>query len=288
MKFNRKYRLTIELNDGGEAIIIEPPLTIDFNVSRGAFSQLNSMSLLIYNLSEKSRRRIFQDRYRLDVHRRIILEAGYGDSLTTLFIGTIYQAFTTRTGSEIITNITSRDGWFDVSQTRTDKTFAAGITFKELLQEMASDFSDITTGAIGGDDITFQRPVTVEGNTYNSINMLTRNNAFVDLQRLNVLQPSQVTDDPIFNITADTGLLDAPQREESYLTITTLFEPRIQMGQVVNLDSSVERAYNGQYKVIGATHTGMISEAMSGQLISKFNLLFNDQLFGRFQQVGTG
>lgn len=287
MKFNRNYRLTIELNDGGEDIIINPPFTIDFNISRGAFSQLNSMSLTVYNLSRSSRSRIFQDRYRLDQRRGVTLEAGYGDSLTTVFVGTIYQANSERRGADILTNITSRDGWFDVAQTETNRSFAAGTTLRSLLGGMIQDFQGLSAGAIGGEDITFQRPVTVEGNTYENIKTYTRNNVFIDLQKVNILQPDQVTDDPVFLINADTGLLEAPQRDESYLTITTLFEPRIVMGQLVSLESQIEPVYNGQYRVIGATHSGTISEAVGAPLVSKFNLLLGAQLFGSFSQVGT-
>ena len=287
MKFNRNYRLTIDLNDGGQAIVIDPPFTIDFSIQRTAMSQLNHMNLTIFNLAEKTRQRIFQDRYRIGNYKSVILEAGYGDSLSTLYKGSIFEAHSELVGTDIRTNINSRDGFLDIASAQSNKTFEAGTTLRDLVGGLTDDFANIDRGAIGGDDYVFQRPVTVEGNTYDNLKTYTRNNVFVDLQRINVLNENQVTDDPVFLINADTGLLETPRREESFLTLTTLFEPRINMGQEVKLESAITPVYNGAYKVIGVSHMGTISEAVGGTLVSKFNLLLGAQLFGRFEQVGT-
>lgn len=287
MKFNRNYRLTIDLNDGSGAIIIEPPFTIDFNITRTAMATLNSMNLTIYNLSEKTRRRIFQDRYQIGNYKRVVLEAGYGDDLSTVYSGSIFEAHSALIGSDIQTNITSRDGFVDIASTQTNKTFAAGTTLRDLSEQLINDFPNIARGVIGGDNSTFQRPVTVEGNTYDSLRKYSRNNVFVDQERVNILSPNQTTDDPVILLNSDTGLLETPQREETFLSITTLFEPRINMGQIVELESEITPVYNGQYKVLGVTHTGTISEAVAGQLTSRINLFIGSQLFGRFQQVGT-
>lgn len=288
MKFNRKYRLTIDLNDGSGAIIVEPPFTIEFNIQRAAMASVNSMSLAIYNLSEKTRSRIFQDRYQIGSYKRITLEAGYGESLTQVYSGSIFQAHSELAGPDIKTNIVSRDGYFDAVSTQSNRSFAAGTTLRGLLSDLTGDFPNLKKGSIGGDDITFDRPVTVEGNTYETIKKYSRNQVFIDNERVNVLNPNQVIDRPVFLMNADTGLLETPKREDTFLTITTLFEPRITIGQIIELDSLITPIYNGQYKVIGASHGGVISEAVSGTLKSTFNLFLGSQLFGRFQPVDAG
>ena len=51
-----------------------------------------------------------------------------------------------------------------------------------------------------------------------------------------------------------------------------IFEPRLQIGQFVEIESKTETIYNGTYKVVGIEHTGMISDAQSGQCKTKVRL----------------
>jgi len=46
------------------------------------------------------------------------------------------------------------------------------------------------------------------------------------------------------------------------------------------------KIYNGQYKVIGMVHSGIISEAVGGSCTSRFNLLLGSRYFGRLKTVG--
>lgn len=57
------------------------------------------------------------------------------------------------------------------------------------------------------------------------------------------------------------------------------------MSQVLELNSSVQKVYNGQYKVIGIKHQGIISEAVGGQLITTLNMLLGSDYFGRLKIV---
>ena len=282
MKFGRNYRLTIE-SDDGEAIVIEPPLTVQFNIVRNTMATLNHMQLSIYNLSEENRNRIFQDRFNPRVYKRIILQAGY-ESLSTVFIGNIFQASSARNGSNIITSIDARDGGFDTTGTLTNVTLDGG-SLKDVIRALASDFEHVSVGEIGGEEKQFLRPLVLSGNTYSIINKYTNKSAYIDLEELKVLDDNQVIVGEVPLINSETGLLETPKREDAFLTIKTIFEPRIIMGQVIEIESSVNNAFDGQYKVIGVTHSGVISEAVGGDCTSEFNLLVGSQLFGEFNKV---
>jgi len=287
IKFNRNYRLSIDLNDGQDEIVIQPPMTIEFNISRAANAQINLMNLSIYNLKDSTRQRIFQDRYRIKDYKRVTLEAGYGDELNVIYQGSIYQARSVLSGSEVRTDIISRDGGFDYPTAQINQTFEAGTTLKDVLGGIIDTFQFLKRGDIGGEDYTFQRSVTVEGNSSEQLRKYSRGDAYTDLEKVSILSPNQITNDPVFLFNSDTGLLETPEREDSVLTITTLFEPRVNMGQIVEIESRVSPIYNGQYKVQGVTHSGTISEGVGGTLISKFNLFIGTQVFGRFKKVGS-
>ena len=51
-----------------------------------------------------------------------------------------------------------------------------------------------------------------------------------------------------------------------------LFEPRLTLGQIINLQSTTNKQYNGLYKVVGFTHRGTISPAVCGDLRTTVNL----------------
>lgn len=284
MKFGRNYRLTIQTNDISEAIVIEPPFTVEFTIQRSTMGSLNSAQFKIYNLSEKTRSRIFQDRFNPREYKRIIFQAGY-DSLTTIFAGNIFQANHARHGSNIITFIDARDGAFDAQNSMSIRTVQAGSSIKELVQGLVRDMPNISEGNLAGLSGTIQRPVVLNGNTLQLINKYANADVYIDLEELNVLQLNQVVQGYVPLINSDTGLLGTPVRNDAYLQIDTIFSPEIIVGQVLEIASDVNTAYDGQYKVIGLMHNGIISEAVGGACKSRFDLLVGSQLFGGFNRV---
>jgi hypothetical protein len=77
MKFNKRHRLTIQTDDAGGSVVIEYPMTVEFDVQRTIFSGANTGRFTIYNLSEDNRNKIFHDRYDVKTVRRVTFQAGY-------------------------------------------------------------------------------------------------------------------------------------------------------------------------------------------------------------------
>jgi hypothetical protein len=286
MKFGRKYRLTIQASEGGEDIIIESPFTMKFNVQRSSFASINSASIQVNNLSLETRNLIFKDRFNYDVYRQVTLEAGY-DELATIFRGNLYVANSERSGADIITNIVARDGMHDILNTNTYKTYAAGTTVKDVVEDLIGAFPNLTKGEIGVIDGDFKRGVVVNGNTFDALGTYTNNQVFVDNELVYALNGDEVVQADLLVLNAETGLLSTPRRDDAFVQIDTLFEPRITIGQLIEIQSGIEPVYDGQYKVIGVQHQGVISEAIGGNCTSTFNLLLEGQLYGTFKPVGT-
>lgn len=57
-----------------------------------------------------------------------------------------------------------------------------------------------------------------------------------------------------------------------------LFEPRLTIGQQVQLQSQTNRIFNGMYKVMGFEHSGMISPAVGGDCKSSVSLWLGTQV----------
>lgn len=289
MKLNRKYRLAIQGNDG-DWIIIEPPLTIKININRGIQASLNTMDLDIHNLKEATRDKIFQDKFVATVYRKIILQAGYGDELFAIFTGNIFTANSLRSNTEIITRITATDGGYDTNGTLSFKTLPPGTTKEEFINALVSDFSNVKKAVFTKLEGDFPRGVVINDNTFFLIKKYTNGKAYVDLEKLYILNDDEVVNAFVPVIDLDTGLLGTPMRRDNSLVIKTIFSPEMIIGQLIEVRSKVQpnpSQYNGQWKINGLQHQGIISDSQKGQCISTFDLFVGTQVFGKFNAISA-
>lgn len=276
------------MNDGEPAIIIEPPFTISFTINRQMSAQMNTMELSIYNLGKENRRRIFKSRF-ISQYQTVTLEAGYGSQLSLLFLGDIYEAGTIRQGSNLITTVSSRSGWYDVTTSNSYHSIKAGASQKDILKAIISDFPNLSKNPLIGNVSTTPstRGITINDQTHNALQTLMLPLVVTyDNGRVLALQKNDVLPAVLPQIDISTGLLEVPKFESPYLSVTTLFEPRINMCQYISVVSTIEPAYNGYYKVVGIQHQGTISEAESGEMRSTFQLVANNVLFSYNRVTG--
>lgn len=276
-KFGRNYRLTINLDDGGLPIIITMPFTLRFWLQRNTYASVNQISLDVINLSSSHRQRIYQDRFDYTPNRTIVFEAGY-DTLYKVFQGRIYTANSQREGTEIVTRIEAKDGLFDISTSQTFVTLDAGRTVSDICKYLMGQFPEVKPGAVGNFSSVVQRPVVLNGATWDLLKQYSDGNVYIDNGRVYVLQQNEVLDMPVATIDSSTGLLGTPQRQDTIINVTTLLETGIQVKQLVNIASDVEKAYNGQYAVVGIMHQGTISAAVAPPCFSVFNLVAPNRL----------
>lgn len=289
IKFGLQYKITIQVSET-EAIIIQNPFTIDFNIVRNNSSTLNQIALQIYNLSATHRSQIFLDPF--NIRRfQMIVEMGY-DNLSRVFVGDIYSASSTRQGADIVTTIIARDGNYDVAYSNISQTLTANKPISEVLTFLMEQFPNLKPNIINnttpGINDTLLTPVVLNGNTYDIIKRYANtrlNNVYIDLEVINIYgQNEVVVNDQLEVISADTGLINTPSRGQSALVVTTLLESRMVMSQIISLESKIQPQYNGIYKVIGITHRGRISGSVESSCESVFNLMGN-QLLGGFTTV---
>lgn len=283
-KLGRQYRLTIFPRDGSAPIIITPPLTLKINMERSWSSKLNQIDVEVYNLTESHRNSIYQDWYsygELNTQpdpetgeslngNNFILEAGY-DTLYRIFVGTIVVAGSSREGTNIITRISAWGNNFDIQTTRTFQTLQSGQTLASVLKTLIGEFPNLQQGNELNYPQEFSRPVVLNGVTWDLLKQYSNANVYIDNGKVYILR-----DNEALNVTtvidASTGILETPVRFPGGLWLTSLFEPSINVGQLVNVESSVQANYNGTYSVRGIRHHGIISEAVAGKLITTLEL----------------
>lgn len=276
IKKNPTYRLTVYKQDGVILANVEYPLTCRFNSKRGTFSNANRCSIDLYNLSPTTRQAIFKDALVGDLDegdwKFVKLEAGWNGQLSQIFYGRILQAYSTKDSGavDVITRIECLP--FDIYDCYTSNTFAAGTTYKEAYKTMASDLPNCEIGNIGTLEGTFKSQTTFEGNTLSCLNQLSGGHTYVDNGMLNTLMANEAIEVPVPLITDSAGLLETPKRRGGILTIKTLFEPSLIVGQLLSIQSHIQSEYDGQYKVLGFTHECIMSPTQAGQRISTIEL----------------
>jgi hypothetical protein len=276
-KFGRNYRMDI-FNPAGEKISISFPITLQFNITRNTLASANSGQFTLYNLNETTRNRIFKDRYTNTQYWRVQLFAGYGNRLFEVFRGQIYEAYHTKKATEWITNIDCYDGLDAIQNGYTSQTIAKGTDLKDVVTRVITDLPNTIKGALGsaseGDGAP--RGKVLLGPSMEILSTETDGNVYIDKETINVLTDEEVLGGLVTALDSDT-LLQTPKRRDNFLEVKTLFEPDIQVGQVYEINS-IEKRYNGQYKVQGFSHSVMISASVAGEATTTISLNYSKKL----------
>ena len=293
-KLNRKYELFIQRQDKDgmptdEAYIIKNPITIRFSINRNIYSGVSDMELDIYNLAPTTRNNIFKDWFyniKKENYLYISLNAAYeGFGMSTLFIGDIWNAYSFRQGTDIITRIQAKCGLRNMSQNMT-VTLNAGATTKDIVEACIAHLPGLEAGDMSIQNTIFTQPISLFGKPLAILKQYNDNkNVFVDLNKVSILGDDEAIIGFVPAINDQSGLLNAPERKSATLVIKMLFEPGLVIGQVVDVSSKVAPQFDGQYKIFGLKHDGIISDTMGGKLITTLELNVGSELYGKFKTI---
>ena len=283
-KAGRNYELDLELvASTGYSVVIKPPLTMAFNVQRSTLATANTASITITNLGELTRRKIFHDFndiHDISKYRGVILKAGYGNNIAEIFNGNIHHAWSVRQGTEWLTQIDAFDGGWDILNGFVNETLPTGWDIRNTIKNVINkNFKYVTAGSLSLLTNNSTRGVVLHGNAWDNIQKLNPDGLnFIDMLKAHCLKLGEYIPytGQIYRITSAQGLLDTPRRAEANLQLRMLFEPRIHVGSIVQVES-LETVNNGQYQVVGVTHQGTISEAVCGECTTTLNLYLGGQ-----------
>ncbi|MGB2578148.1 hypothetical protein AAIR98_000912 [Elusimicrobium simillimum] len=262
---------------GREQIEISLPFTMSFSIERNAAATANTARITLLNLSEDTRRKIYKDKHTTLQYKGIELRAGYGEDVKTLpliFKGNIKQAYNERVGTEYETRIEAYDGGFAFLNGYTAQSFNAGTPTNQVLDSLIKTLPGVNKGIVGDFNNKTLRGNAFSGPTTDLLQTMTEGNFFIDNEKAYCLKEEECFVGNVQVISSESGLLGSPQREETLLTFRIIFEPRVLIGQIVELVSETEKHFNGLYKVIAFTHSGTISPVVSGNCTTNVSLYY--------------
>lgn len=236
----RYYELTI-----GDMLIV-PPINVAFSADKSIEGGIGKLNVTVYNLNKSHRMQLEKD---AEDQKYIPLQfkAGFIGQINTFFIGNVHTGRNYRNGADIITELECLDGGFDYLNSFTAKTVT---TSEEALTALLDDMPHIERGKIKPlKDII--RPKVMLGPSVELLDSFLNegDNWFIDGERLHILAENETVSETAPVISPQTGLLETPEREQTLVTVKTLFNPAILIGGPFELRSEIAPYMNGLYKV---------------------------------------
>lgn len=267
-KFGRKYEILI-LTPDGELLTIKPPFSVKFTITRNVLASVNKCDLIIYNLSPKTRNRIFKDRYSISEYWQLVIRAGY-DRLSTVFQGNIYELISYKEKTEWYTKIDAFDGLNGIQNGFIAQTISKNTEKKDVFRTIIKKMPTLIAGVMGGFFGSSSRGKTLFGQSAKVLQEETDNNYFIDSETVNILMPDEYIGGNVL-VLDSAQLFATPKRRDTFIDVDILFFPEAQVGILCEI-RSLEEIYNGQYKVLGFRHDVTISQAISGTAKTSLSL----------------
>lgn len=134
-RFDRTYKLVIgKKGQDKNAIVIEPPIRISFDIQKDIKSEPNENLIKIYNLAPQTRQAVEKQ------DLRCVLYAGYTEenNTTLLASGDIATAYSYRDGADWVTELFALDGLVEIRDTAVSLGYASGVNSTLILNDIAT------------------------------------------------------------------------------------------------------------------------------------------------------
>jgi hypothetical protein len=250
-RFNRDYELKIQTL-GGE-ITIRPPMRVQFQADKSIYGGINKIQLQLENLEERKRLAIVKD---AEQTKRIPfqLSVGYEGRLQLIFNGNIHRGSNERQGPDLISKIEGLDGGFDFLNSFTSRTVEGA---EKAVDDCLKDMPNTGKGKIT-ERPALSRPKVMFGNTAHIIDdmIMPFETWYIENEQLYIIREDEVVSRFIPLVTAKTGLISTPTRENMLTTFETLMNPAVKIGNLVALESTTAPHLNGTYKIRTISYQG--------------------------------
>lgn len=218
---------------------------IDFNIKKTRSSSANKSIIEIYNLSRESRDKLDKE------YDRVTLEAGY-QGVTPIgeqgFWGIIFDGWidkvthVKRSSGDIVTSLQCIDGGVDWANSRINKTYASGRSYRDVAADIISNMKLVKIGDISGIPVD---SLVSEGRAHNftttcrkALDVICRNhdcrwtinNNVVEIVKNNSgIKDSQTI--PV--ISENTGMIGSPSKTEKGITVRSLLHPKLEPNRFI-------------------------------------------------------
>lgn len=271
--YGRNYRCIIDLGNN-EAFDVSQ-LRCEFEIVKSAYLEANKSIITIYNLNPSSENKLIQS------GQRIILEAGYaGDFYGKIFEGNIIQPIRSKeNGVDYKLTLVSMDSDRYIAYGLVGVSMVAQQSMRQAIDNCISAAGKITDqnygmqeGIIADSRITYPRGKILFGRPTYYLNQIAKSlNAtyYNEDSTVNIVQPSQLADNEILDLSPETGLIGSPTQTEYGVNFSCLLNPLVRINSLIHLDNTKIAGFEyeigqavrdldkeGIYRVIKVTYKG--------------------------------
>ena len=243
-------RAQVVIGKKGSGLLVEN-LRIQFDVSKTVESAPNVAVIKIFNLSPINEAKIKNE------FDEVLLNAGYEGALRLVFRGNIKHVYRYRDKSDYITEIEAGDGDKDFRTATMNETLAAGTTNAQLVDRAVGSFKTTggtTTGAVQINDRARLRGKVISGNTRDVLHDVAREsgaNWSIQDGQLVIVKANGVLPDEAIVITADTGMLGAPEINDKGIAVKCLLNPQLRVNGAIKLNNNGIKAKRQKAQALG-------------------------------------
>ena len=249
-RFERDYQLIVRTPQS--EVVVEPPFQISFDALKAidGFGQ-NKLTIDVYNLAERNRLAMVKDTEE-STNIEVLFSVGYRGSRELIFNGRVQRGSNRREGADMVTQLYCLGVSGDFLRKFISKSVKA-----DQVDAILSGLSGIRRGKIT-ELQQLIRPKVLIGTAPRLLSDIVGNDAtwYVDNGALNILKDDEVISSFIPVVSAETGLINTPEREQKLVTFETLMNPSIKIGGLVNLKTKTAPHLNGVYKIQTIAYTG--------------------------------
>lgn len=258
---------TTKTFSGGNGVLItELHITAEINSKSGEGETAKSI-IKVYNASAETRAKLEKK------NAYVILEAGYGDDIGIVFVGSSEKAYSRKSGNEYITEIHCADSNVQLKTSRVSYSWPPNTKYSQIINDIAASMKEqgIASGLIetnaknlptlpSPSETVAKGGLSFQGlstqlldkvcNQFNYSWYITLNELYIHPRSFNRYTVQyEITDslikslEPQTDNSQETPNVETPNRYK----LVTFLDHRIKVGQLVNIKDG---NYKGLYKVV--------------------------------------
>lgn len=233
---------------------------IAFDVEKTQEPEPNKAKVTLYNLEAAVRHKL-----QLKDDAEIEIEAGYVDTVATIFKGNITYAISELQGPDIVTSIEAEEGNKAYRSSFVAKSYGPGTPFKTVVKDIVKSFDGMgvtneITKILDGIGDSFPNGLTIDGQSAKVLNDVLRGAGLafsIQKGQIQIVKVGGASDEPAIALGYSSGLVGVPRLGEKKEQATITFQSFIQAGLVprrkVQLDWIDDQ---GEFVCQKVTHKG--------------------------------
>ncbi len=267
--FGRRYRVFVDL--GGRKSLEVSSLRCTFQIIKTILLEPNLSVVTIYNLSPQTEGTIIKE------GQKVVIEAGYeGDQYGVIFDGNVVQPVRGKEeGTTYTLTLVCMDGDRYVNGGFVGVSLVAGQSQRDVVNACLSRATNpIEAGSIseGLAKTKLPRGKVLFGLGANYMRQLAQSSNstfYIADGKANIISPADVPQGQIFDLSAESGLVDVPYQTEYGVNARMLLNPRVNVNSLIRIDNRLIRGAkmrlgqpvrpldeDGIYRVYKLTHIG--------------------------------